>query len=253
MSLTPIEGKSSSSAYQMSEYCLMKNKAPKLNCTIQELAQLFITEGEKEGIRGDIAFAQSCVETGYFKYGGQVLWYQNNYCGLGALDGNAVGKNASFETPQLGVRAQIQHLKAYANKKPLNLECVDPRFKYVSRGISEYVEWLGIQENPNKKGWASGKDYGSKILYVLRGFTTITDKISTPPQVKPEPQAPVQPTISPIKKLMLFDGHIVNVDTVTVNDVQYMKLEDFSDRLDIKFNDSKGMFEVITKAKILRG
>ena len=33
---------------------------------------------------------------------------------------------------------------------------VDPRFKYVARGSAPYVEWLGILENPQGKGWAAG-------------------------------------------------------------------------------------------------
>ena len=73
----------------------------------------------------------------------------------------------SFKTPQLGIRAQIQHLKAYANTAKLKQECVDPRFEYVSRGCAPYVEYLGIQENPKGKGWASGAGYGEKILKIL--------------------------------------------------------------------------------------
>ena len=55
-------------------------------------------------------------------------------------------KGNSFRTPQLGIRAQIQHLKAYASSDKLNNTCVDPRFAYVKRASAPYVEWLGIQE-----------------------------------------------------------------------------------------------------------
>ena len=73
----------------------------------------------------------------------------------------------SFRTPQLGIRAQIQHLKAYASNNKLSNACVDPRFAYVKRASAPYVEWLGIQENPSGGGWAAGKGYGSKILNIL--------------------------------------------------------------------------------------
>ena len=73
----------------------------------------------------------------------------------------------SFKTPQLGIRAQIQHLKAYANTTKLKQECVDQRFDLVSRGCAPYVEYLGIQENPKSKGWAAGAGYGEKILKIL--------------------------------------------------------------------------------------
>ena len=76
-------------------------------------------------------------------------------------------KGNSFSTPQLGIRAQVQHLKAYASTEPLKGECIDPRFKYVTRGCAEVVEWLGQQENPQGKGWATGAGYGEKIIAIL--------------------------------------------------------------------------------------
>lgn len=169
--LTPISGKSIVTAEQMWEY--LKNKNP----NAPNYTSLYITEGNAEGIRGDIAFAQSCLETGNWKFGGDIIASQNNFCGLGAT-GNGVKGNV-FTTPQIGIRAQIQHLKAYANKEPLKQTCVDPRFQYVTRGNAEYVEWLGIQENPNKTGWASGKDYGKKILEILNDIINI--KATTTP------------------------------------------------------------------------
>ena len=127
---------------------------------------LYLSEGEAENIRGDIAFAQSCVETGNFTFvGSAVKLSQNNFCGMGVTKRGEAGN--SFATPQLGIRAQIQHLKAYANTAKLKQECVDPRFKFVSRGRAPYVEHLGIQENPKGKGWAAGAGYGDKILNVL--------------------------------------------------------------------------------------
>ena len=117
-------------------------------------------------MRGDIAFAQSCLETGNFTFrGSAVTLSQNNFCGMGVTQNGVKGN--SFATPQLGIRAQIQHLKAYASTEPLKQDCIDTRFRYVQRGCAPYVEWLGIQENPNHKGWASGANYGAKILQIL--------------------------------------------------------------------------------------
>ena len=72
-----------------------------------------------------------------------------------------------MHTPQFGIRAQVQHLKAYASTVDLKSECVDPRFKYVTRGCAEYVEWLGQKENPDGRGWAAGAGYGAKIITIL--------------------------------------------------------------------------------------
>lgn len=110
----------------------------KLSVSLLELADLFLEEGATEGIRGDIAFCQSIKETGWFRFGGQVLPEQNNFAGIGATNNSPIGKGA-----RLGVRAQIQHLKAYANDEALVNECVDPRFGLVARGAADN-QWTGL-------------------------------------------------------------------------------------------------------------
>ena len=52
-------------------------------------------------------------------------------------------KGYRFKTQREGVRAQIQHLKAYASSKKLNYDCIDPRFAKVKRGCAPCVEDLG--------------------------------------------------------------------------------------------------------------
>ena len=85
-----------------------------------------------------------------------------------ALNGNAKGQAATFPDPRTGVRAQVQHLKAYASTEALAGSCVDPRFSLVARGSAPYVEWLGAADNPNGKGWAvPGKGYGAKVAAML--------------------------------------------------------------------------------------
>ena len=117
---TAIMGEAQATAGQMALFCRSKNPAPKLTaCSLEELAEMFLEEGKAEGVRGDVAFAQSLHETGYFKYGGIVTPEMNNFAGIGALNGNATGQAASFPDPRTGVRAQIQHLKAYASTEAL--------------------------------------------------------------------------------------------------------------------------------------
>lgn len=166
---TAIMGKAQATAQQMALFCRSKNSAPQLtSCSLEQLAEMFVEEGEAEGVRGDVAFAQSLHETGYFKFGGIVLPTQNNYAGIGALNGNATGQAASFPDPRTGVRAQIQHLKAYASTEALVNECVDPRFSLVVRGVAPYVEWLGAADNPQGRGWAvPGAGYGANIVKLL--------------------------------------------------------------------------------------
>jgi len=168
-SKTAIIGKAQATVAQMVTFCRAGNPEPKLSsCSLEELAGMFLEEGVAEGVRGDIAWAQSLHETGYFKYGGIVTGDMNNYAGIGALNGNATGNAASFSSPRMGVRAQIQHLKAYASTAALVNECVDPRFSLVTRGSAPCVEWLGAADNPNGKGWAvPGTGYGAKVVAIL--------------------------------------------------------------------------------------
>ena len=133
--------------------------------TLESFVQMYIEEAEAEGIRSDVAFAQSMLETGYLQYGGDVQIEQFNFAGIGAVGGGASG--VSFEDVRTGIRAHIQHLKAYANSESLKNACVDPRFAYVTRGSSPYVEWLGIKENPEGRGWATAKNYGFTIATML--------------------------------------------------------------------------------------
>ena len=131
----------------------------KLKVPLTILAELFLEEGYIEGIRGDIAFCQSIKETGWFRFGGQVLPEQNNFAGIGATNNSPVGKGAWFESARLGVRAQIQHLKAYANDEALANPCIDPRFGLVTRGAADN-QWTGL----NGRWAVPGDGYGESIL-----------------------------------------------------------------------------------------
>ena len=161
---TKIMGQAQASIEQMRAY--IKKVNPKVPEPVIKMIPYYITEGALEGVRGDVAFAQSCLETGNFTFkGSAVTLDQNNFCGMGVTSTGTKGN--SFKTPKEGIRAQIQHLKAYACNDALEQCCIDPRFTYVKRGCAPYVEWLGKKENPYGAGWASGKGYGNKILNIL--------------------------------------------------------------------------------------
>ena len=137
--------------------------------TINEFAQIVYDESIAEGVKPEVVFAQCMKETGYLKYGGDVLPNQYNYAGVGAT--GAV-HGASFNNVRMGIRAQIQHLKAYGSIYPLTNQCVDPRFDLVKRGSAQYVEWLGKNENPNGYGWATAKQYGYDIVEMVKVLLT---------------------------------------------------------------------------------
>lgn len=141
--------------------------------TLKEFCEIYLQEAEAEGVRAEVAFAQSMKETGWLKYGGAVKIEQNNFAGIGAVDNDPVGSSAWFPDVRIGVRAQIQHLKAYASTNDLNNARVDPRFNLVTRGCAPYVEWLGTQENPNGYGWATSANYGASIVTMIKKLKTM--------------------------------------------------------------------------------
>ena len=174
--LMAISGKTTVTASQMEKYFKAKGAtypayyaetdAP----TLEKFCQIYVEEANAEGINGAIAFTQAMKETAWLKFGGDVKIEQNNFAGLGTTGGGVAG--ASFTTVREGIRAQIQHLKAYGSKDALKNECVDPRFSLVTRGSAPYVEWLGQKENPNGYGWATSEGYGIDIEKMVKNLQT---------------------------------------------------------------------------------
>ncbi|MBD2151721.1 glucosaminidase domain-containing protein [Pseudanabaena sp. FACHB-1277] len=132
-----------------------------------DLPSIYREEAAIEGVNYDIAFCQMCLETGFLHFGGDVQSGQNNFGGIGAI-GNGV-RGDSFSDRRIGVRAQIQHLKAYASTQPLRQPLVDPRFSLVKRGTAPLLGQLSGR-------WAEDINYDKKImailhrLYQLSGF-----------------------------------------------------------------------------------
>lgn len=147
----------------------IRKNAPnvKLSCSVEELVEWYWKEAAIEGVRADLALCQAILETGFFNYGGDVSRHQNNFCGLGTTGGGVRG--AGFSTPQLGVRAHIQHLLAYCKKDKPKTKIIDPRYKLahdirLQRGL--ITKWSGLNGT-----WAMGKEYCEKIMahYVSMG------------------------------------------------------------------------------------
>jgi hypothetical protein len=125
---------------------------------IRSLADSYVEEAAAEGVNHDVAFAQMCHETGFLRYGGLVTPDMNNFCGLGSIGPGQPG--LAFPDLRTGVRAHIQHLKAYASKGSLNGELVDPRFRFVRRGSSPAISGLAGT-------WAADSSYSEKISGIL--------------------------------------------------------------------------------------
>ncbi|MBD2579465.1 N-acetylmuramoyl-L-alanine amidase [Oscillatoria sp. FACHB-1406] len=137
----------------------LKNNNENAFATFPEIAKLYREEATAEGVNYDIAFCQMCLETAYLRFGSTLKAEQNNFGNLGAVGGGT--ESASFPSARIGVRAQIQHLKAYASLEPLVQEVVDPRFRFVTRGIAPLVGQLSGR-------WSADLQYGDKIMAILR-------------------------------------------------------------------------------------
>jgi hypothetical protein len=124
----------------------------------RELAGYYVEEAEAEGVNHDIAFAQMCLETGFLRYGGLVTAEMNNFCGLGSIGPGEPGER--FDSARMGVRAHIQHLKAYATDTPLKNEPVDPRRHWVRKGSAPVLKNLSGT-------WAADIQYSYKIGVIL--------------------------------------------------------------------------------------
>ncbi|MDR2923915.1 MAG: glucosaminidase domain-containing protein [Treponema sp.] len=143
---------------------LMYNNTKIDSSFARSLAGYYIEEAAAEGVNHDVAFAQMCLETGSLHYGGLVTPDMNNFCGLGSTGApgpNGPERGNIFPDPRTGVRAHIQHLKAYASKEPLNQNLVDPRYGYVRLGISPTIHGLAGR-------WAADTLYSKKLAAILK-------------------------------------------------------------------------------------
>jgi hypothetical protein len=160
---TPILGRSQYSARQLARWYASVGHRSRATVTVEVLAQMFLEEGVLEGVRGDIAFCQSMVETGWLTFPtARMPPGNNNFSGLGAVDGGS-GSNA-FPSARIGVRAQIQHLKGWAapiTAAQLRTPLVDPRWRYFNP-TGQIRDW----DQLGNGRWASDPRYGATILAV---------------------------------------------------------------------------------------
>lgn len=173
---TPVMGPSSVTASNLAAWYRSKSKTNGATVGIDTLARFFIEEGAAEGVAGDVAFAQSIVETGYFGFSSRVPGSFNNFSGLGAVDGGSGAE--AFPDARTGVRAQIQHLRAYADPtvttSNLAYPLVNPRFRFVlPKGKAPLWEQFG------NGIWASSSTYATLILGVHRQIVAFAGRIPT--------------------------------------------------------------------------
>jgi hypothetical protein len=142
---------------------------------VAALAQVFIDDGKREGVRGDMAFVQSQLETGWLGFvGSQVPPDAYNYAGIYAFDGRPGLPNCThgdsppsrcMGTPQHGVLVQIQLLRSYADPSTATMggRLISAPADRV--GKAPLWEYFGGNNCPcGKLIWASASGYGIRII-----------------------------------------------------------------------------------------
>jgi hypothetical protein len=139
--------------------------------SVDQLAQIFVDEGFRYGVRGDLAFAQSVLETGYFEFPdkGQVRATDNNFAGIGAC--NSCTGGYKWPDARTGVRAQVQHLRNYADPKSLAAALPDAPI------LPNYDTFIYKGKAPNWEDldgkWAvPGTTYGQGIVSIFAKMLT---------------------------------------------------------------------------------
>lgn len=174
-SATSILGVPALGAEEMAAWFRAGGRRSRATVPIEELAALFVDEGRAAFVRGDIAFAQSILETGWFRFpdGGQVRPDDNNFAGIGACDSCTRGR--IYPDARTGVRAQMQLLRVYADANlrngDLNPPAVDPRLdRHHLKG--RVTSWAGLSGT-----WATAAGYGERILGIyFQMLAWLTDR-----------------------------------------------------------------------------
>ena len=154
-----IMNRGQTTAQQMTVF-LNKNNSKALT-QFPNLPQIYLQEAAAESVNHDLAFCQMCLETNFLNFGGSVKPEQFNFADMGVISATSAG--LSFPDARTGVRAQIQHLKAYGSTEPINQPLVkeNVRFKFVKRGVAPTVNELVGR-------WNADPQYAQKILNTIR-------------------------------------------------------------------------------------
>jgi hypothetical protein len=124
-------------------------------------AAIFFEVAAERGIRPEVAYAQSALETAYGRFGGVIDASFRNSCGLKTTtggDNDDPNAHQRFSTWRRGITACIDHLALYAGAAGYPRAVTpDPRHFSFLYATAPTVERLGGR-------WAPSPDYGRNIV-----------------------------------------------------------------------------------------
>ncbi len=145
-----------------------------------DIAPLYWEYGAITGMRPEVLYAQSAVETDFGRFNNRVTPEYNNWAGIKTTeaDGNQSEDHEVFVTPEDGVRAHFNHMAAYVGLNPIGE--THARYQIVITqswaGTVHYVEELSGK-------WTPSADYHTYILVLLGQMNEGQQEDPPPPPV----------------------------------------------------------------------
>lgn len=127
-----------------------------------DASALYWEYGERTGIRSEVAYAQSALETRFGHYGGTVRPEQNNWAGIKTRDtsGDEPGDHEAFASAEEGVHAHFNHLAAYTDREPTG----EPHGRYhlvvKHPGRAGSATWRSWEAGGLRPGTTAGESSG---------------------------------------------------------------------------------------------
>lgn len=148
-----ILGPNTATLQQLKNFWGNRGQPANLQQDIYTVMGYYLSEGQAQNVRGDVAFAQACHETGYFTNSDTKI---NNFAGIAHYDNAPSG--STFSNVQIGVRAQIQLLYQIVNgnSAPLANPDVSPGW-----GGKSIQTWAGLTGS-----YATDPNYAPKIMTI---------------------------------------------------------------------------------------
>ena len=157
-----ILGGSALSPAQLAGWYRAQGYADLTPTPISQLAAWYVQDGQEEGVRGDVAFAQAVLETGGFSSPDSVEL--SNFAGIGHCDSCSAGW--AFPSPEAGVLGQVQLLRIWAGAgdppggPAPALPAITPQAQGEAGCCNTWESLTGV--------WATDPYYGSEILGIYQ-------------------------------------------------------------------------------------
>lgn len=190
------------SGESLEKWSLTKGVKPKYAA----LAPIFVEEGVKLGVRGDIAFCQSILETGWFWNNEgpfDVKPEQNNFAGLGATGGGVPGD--SFPDARTGIIAQLQDLAIRCDVKIAKENILSAYARKVYGTLTSYHDTMWKQLAGQ---WAMDLTYWTQIQGIMASYNKWHDVNPDSGTTLPPPP---NPTPVPIPSVLMRVTHAISI------------------------------------------